>query len=131
MHMRSLEVANTNYRFACFSPTTSKFESETACGVQTYVSLRNQASYEGFDPVYLGVALLSTAKQLYQTPKNGTAFEWLASTSDKSQFNVDILAGSPLVREGIDAGLTPEAIRASWKPALAKFKAQRAQYLVY
>lgn len=130
MHMRSLDLPNTNYRFACFSPTTSKFESETACGVQTYVSL-DKGSYEEFDPVYLGVALLSTAKQLYQTPKNGTAFEWLASTSDKSQFNVDILAGSPLVREGIDAGLTPDAIRSSWKVDLAKFQAKRARYLLY
>ena len=129
--MRSLEVPNTNYRFACFSPTTSKFESETACGVQTYVSLQDRASYEAFDPVYLGVALLSTAKQLYQTPQNGTAFEWLASTSDKSQFNVDILAGSPLIREGIDAGLTPDAVKESWKADLDGFKARRAQYLLY
>lgn len=43
----------------------------------------------------------------------------------------DKLAGSDQLRKQMIAGLTEEEIRASWEPALDKFKETRAKYLLY
>jgi uncharacterized protein YbbC (DUF1343 family) len=39
--------------------------------------------------------------------------------------------GSPLVREGLDDGLTPEEIRERWTPKLEDFRETRKKYLIY
>lgn len=43
----------------------------------------------------------------------------------------DKLAGTAVLRQKIIAGATEEEIRASWQPALDKFKSLRAKYLLY
>lgn len=43
----------------------------------------------------------------------------------------DRLAGSPVLRRQIRDGLSEEAIRASWQPALQHFKTIRKKYLLY
>lgn len=43
----------------------------------------------------------------------------------------DKLAGNATLREQIKNGLTEEKIRASWQPALKRFKAIRKKYLLY
>jgi len=43
----------------------------------------------------------------------------------------DIHAGNKLLRQQIQAGLTEDAIRASWQPALKKYKTIRKKYLLY
>lgn len=43
----------------------------------------------------------------------------------------DIHAGNKLLRQQIEAGLTEDAIRASWQPALKKYKTIRKKYLLY
>ncbi|RJE21825.1 hypothetical protein PHISCL_05844 [Aspergillus sclerotialis] len=127
--MRELDIPNTNYRFACFTPTTSKFKSRISCGVQSYITLTDQGDYERFDPVYLGTSLLWTAKHLY-TSGTKDGFEWL-KTEDTGEYNVDLLVGSPLIREGIDAGLSPEDIQKQWMKGLEEFKGDRGKYLLY
>lgn len=85
--------------------------------------------YEQFDAVYVGVALLSTAKHLYGNPNHNTVkFTWVEADG---VYDVDLLAGGPLIRESIDAGLSPKAIRASWQGELEKFKTIREKYLLY
>ena len=127
--MRALEIPNTNYRFNCFEPVFDKFANETCCGLQSYLSLNCVEDYKQFDAVYVGVALLSTAKRLYGgTGKNSGNFTWLEADG---VYNVDLLGGGPLIRESIDAGLDPAAIRASWQDGLERFKTQRRQYLLY
>ncbi len=41
------------------------------------------------------------------------------------------LAGTDQLRKQIEAGKTEEEIRASWEPALGKYKTMRAKYLLY
>lgn len=137
LSMRDLGIPHTNYRFACFTPTTSKFSAQSSCGLQTYVQLGGDGDYQAFDPVFVGVSLLYTARKLYtvdNTTGDGTttgAFHWIYSGSSKTLYDVDVLTGSPLIREGIESGLTPDEIRAAWTPSLEVFKQKRAKYLLY
>lgn len=136
--MRSLNIPYTTFRPACFSPTTSKFVSQTACGLQSYISLTSEHDYATFDPIYLGVSLLWSAKHLYTANSNTsgfgnttTSFHWLFNTGVSSTYDVDVLTGSPLIRESIEAGLSPDKIRDSWEGGLKEFKKKRAKYLLY
>jgi uncharacterized protein YbbC (DUF1343 family) len=132
--MRELDIPNTQYRFSCFTPTSSKFEGNVSCGVQTYVNTLDDELIGEFDAPYLGVALLYTARKLY-TIDNSTqeddSFHWRSSAAGDSVYNVDLLAGTPLIREGIESGLTPEEIREAWLPGLNEFKEKRSKYLLY
>lgn len=127
--MRTLDIPNTNYRFNCFEPVFDKFANETCCGLQTYWFLNCIEDYQQFDAVYVGVALLSTAKRLYGNPHRNTGnFTWVEADG---VYDVDLLAGGPLIRESIDAGLSPAEIRASWQGDLDTFKSIRKKYLLY
>lgn len=134
--MRAQKVRNTNYRFQCFTPTTSKFQGQTACGLQTYMDLDGARDYEEFDAPFVGVNLLYTARKLFaegstsgEKPTN-TSFHWLYSGTSKT-YDVDVLTGSPLVRESIEKGMTPDEIRRAWTPRLQKFREIRKKYLLY
>jgi uncharacterized protein YbbC (DUF1343 family) len=82
--------------------------------------------YEQFDAVYVGVALSSTAKRLYGNPDHNTGnCTWLEADG---VYDVDLLAGGPLIRESIDAGLSHTEIRAIWQGELERFKSEREQY---
>ena len=126
--MRSLGIPNTNFRFNCFEPVYDKFANETCCGLQTYALLECPEDYEHFDAVYVGVALLSTAERLYGSAGNSANFSWL---NTDGVYDVDLLAGGPLIRESIDAGLTPQDIKKSWQADLDTFKDIRKKYLLY
>lgn len=91
-----------------------------------------------FDPVYLGVALLWSAKNLYTVAGNDTgfgntttSFHWLFNDSNATVYDVDVLSGGTLIREGIESGLSPDAIRETWADELAEFKKLREHYLLY
>lgn len=135
--MRELDIPNTQYRFQCFTPTADDFEGNVSCGLQTYLDIKESETLRHLDTPYVGVALLYTAKKLYtvdnttsEEPNTG-AFHWLPSSANESVYNLDVLVGSPLVREGIENGLTPDEIREEWMPRLNEFKAKRRKYLAY
>uniref|UniRef100_A0A093XMK4 Uncharacterized protein YbbC n=2 Tax=Talaromyces marneffei PM1 TaxID=1077442 RepID=A0A093XMK4_TALMA len=132
--MRALNIPHTNFRSACFSPTTSKFQSKTVCGLQSYIFLNSISDHEEFDPVFLGLSLLWSAKHLYTIGGNDTgfgnttqSFHWLFNGP---KYDVDVLTGGSLVREGIESGLSPDEIRSQWETDLQAFKTKRASYLL-
>ncbi len=134
--MRKHDIPGTNYRFQCFTPTADDFSGETVCGLQTYMNLRSRKDYEEFDAPFVGVTLLYEARRLYtvdnttgEAPTMG-AFHWIYSGNSKL-YDVDVLVGSPLVREGLEAGLTPEQVREKWTPRLDEFRKIREKYLIY
>lgn len=43
----------------------------------------------------------------------------------------NLLAGTSVLRQQIESGLTPSEIRATWQPALEQFKLLRKKYLLY
>ena len=136
--MRSLKVPHTDYRFQCFVPTTSKYDTQTACGLQTYMTdLRNDRDYAEFDAPFIGVNLLYAARKLFtvsnttgDAPTTG-AFHWIFSGSSKTLYDIDVLTGSPLVREGLEKGWTPDQVRKAWTPRLEQFREKRKKYLLY
>ena len=84
--------------------------------------------------MYLGVALVKTAHDLYTIPgANQTeGFHWLPNGANADMYDIDVLAGGPLIREGIDQGWSVEQIRDAWTPRLEDWKANcRAKYLLY
>lgn len=136
--LRSLNIKYASFRTACFTPTTSKFTSQTACGIQSYISLDSHRAYEEFDPVYLGVGLLWSARKLFTVGGNTTgvgnttqSFHWLFNGALTTLYDVDVLSGGPRIREGIEAGLEPAEIKAGWEEELELFKKVRKQYLLY
>ncbi|MFE2158303.1 exo-beta-N-acetylmuramidase NamZ domain-containing protein [Streptomyces lydicus] len=109
-----LALPGVHFREAYFAPTFSKFQGKTIGGVQLHVHDR-----EAFDPVRTGIALLVTAKRVW----NG--FAW------RPDNGIDRLTGSSTVRTMIDAGAGTEEIVAAWQPALTAFRSVRARYLRY
>ncbi|KAK2612767.1 hypothetical protein QQS21_001218 [Conoideocrella luteorostrata] len=134
--MREMRVPHTQYRFQCFTPTASKFQGQTTCGLQTYMRLDRPRDYAEFDAPFVVVNLLYTARRLFagartdgEKPTN-TSFHWLYSGNSKT-YDVDVLTGSGLVREGLERGMTPEEVRTAWMPRLREFRENRKKYLLY
>lgn len=89
------------------------------------------------EPVYNGV--LCYGEDLTKNPKlDKIELKWLIKayniTSDKSRFFNPFftkLAGTKKLQEQIEAGVSEEEIRNSWKEGLDNFKKIRAKYLIY
>jgi uncharacterized protein YbbC (DUF1343 family) len=84
-----------------------------------------------------GCNLRGFAENYSNNPKQIELF-WLLDTykilsPNKNYFNgyFDKLAGTDQLRIDIEAGLSPEAIRNSWKPDLDNYKKIRKKYLLY
>ncbi|WP_345616841.1 DUF1343 domain-containing protein [Streptomyces ziwulingensis] len=101
-------------REAYFAPTFSKFQGKTVGGVQLHVHDR-----AAFDPVRTGIALLVTARRVWD------GFAWRPDNW------IDKLTGSTRVRTMIDAGADTDEVVAGWQAELAAFRRVRRQYLLY
>ncbi|MGV9350061.1 exo-beta-N-acetylmuramidase NamZ family protein [Streptomyces spiralis] len=110
----ALGLPGVRFREAYFAPTFSKFQGKTVGGVQIHV--HDRAAY---DPVRTGIALLVTAKQVWD------GFAW------RSDNWIDKLTGSTQVRTMIDAGADTDEVVAGWRDELAAFRRVRAEYLLY
>ncbi|MGW5198816.1 exo-beta-N-acetylmuramidase NamZ family protein [Streptomyces spiralis] len=110
----ALGLPGVRFREAYFAPTFSKFQGKTVGGVQIHVHDRI-----AYDPVRTGIALLVTAKQVWD------GFAW------RSDNWIDKLTGSTQVRTMIDAGADADEVVAGWRDELAAFRRVRAQYLLY
>ncbi|MFS8203816.1 exo-beta-N-acetylmuramidase NamZ domain-containing protein [Streptomyces sp. CWNU-52B] len=109
-----LALPGVYFREAYFAPTFSKFQGRTVGGVQLHV--HDRAAY---DPVRTGIALLVSAKQVWD------GFAWRPDNW------IDKLTGSTLVRTMIDAGATADEVVAGWQDELAAFRRVRKEYLLY
>ena len=89
------------------------------------------------NPVYNGVECYG--EDLSAVAKvNRLELKWLikayASTTDKSKFFNPFftkLAGTKKLRQQIEAGMSENKIRESWKKGLVDFKEMRSKYLIY
>jgi uncharacterized protein YbbC (DUF1343 family) len=90
-----------------------KYEGVKCNGI--FVRIVNRDELE---PVKVGVYILSTARQLF-----ADSLKWRRS--------IDRLAGTPKLREAIDAGVAPEKIVQMWQSDVEKFEKIRAKYLLY
>ncbi|GGW49214.1 hypothetical protein GCM10010503_27570 [Streptomyces lucensis JCM 4490] len=109
-----LGLPGVRFREAYFTPTFSKFQGRTVGGVQLHVHDRT-----AFDPVRTGIALLVTARKVWD------GFAW------RPDDWIDKLTGSARVRTMIDAGATADEVAAAWEDELEEFRRIRKEYLLY
>jgi uncharacterized protein YbbC (DUF1343 family) len=111
------------FRKATFEPTFQKHARATCGGCQMHVTDR-----KAFAPVAAGVSVLRECFGL--APDK---FEWRDPPYEyeHEKMPIDILAGSPLLREQIEAQVPLAEIVASWDEGEAEFREIRQAYLLY
>jgi uncharacterized protein YbbC (DUF1343 family) len=121
--MNRLGLAGVRFRPVVFEPTFHK-HARTACGgVQIHVLDRTL-----FRPVEAGVALLDA----FRAAGPGF-FAWRDPPYEyeHEKLPIDILAGSPGVRQAVEAGVPAREIAASWRPGVDAFDKIRSKFLMY
>jgi uncharacterized protein YbbC (DUF1343 family) len=117
------KLPGIKFRPMVFTPGFQKHAGKRCGGVALHVTSRRE-----FKPYLTGVAILRAFRQGW--PK---AFRWRTRAyefvGDKPA--VDLLAGGPGLREGIDAGASLAELEAAWKPAEEKFRRERGRWLLY
>jgi uncharacterized protein YbbC (DUF1343 family) len=121
--MNALGLSGVHFRPAIFEPTFQKHANETCGGCQIHVTDRKI-----FAPVEAGVALLRECYGL--APKQ---FKWRDPPYEyeHDKMPIDILAGSPQLREQVERQMPLEVIAESWRDGEAAFEAPRKPYLLY
>ena len=121
--LESAGVPGAVFRPAVFRPTFDKYTGEECGGVQVHVT--DPAS---FRPVLCAVAVIRAATELYPE-----SFAWLDPPYEyeTEKLPIDIIYGSPGLRDGIGAGMTAEDIASSWKRPLEHFLESRPGLLLY
>jgi uncharacterized protein YbbC (DUF1343 family) len=122
-NMNRLGLPGVYFRPVVFEPTFQK-HARTACGgCQIHVLDRRI-----FRPVETGVALLAAFRSW-----DPERFRWREPPYEyeHDKLPIDILAGSPELREQIEGGVAPQVIARSWQPAVDQFERTRRKYLLY
>jgi uncharacterized protein YbbC (DUF1343 family) len=121
MNARGLE--SVYFRPAVFEPTFQKHAGTTCGGCQIHVL--NRAA---FNPCATAVALLL---ECYR--EDPAQFEWRPPPYEyeHTRMPIDILAGTPALRQQIEGQIPLEDIVDSWEPGLAEFEEIRAEFLLY
>jgi uncharacterized protein YbbC (DUF1343 family) len=121
--MNALGLAGAHFRPAIFEPTFQKHARTTCGGCQIHVTSR-----DAFAPVKVGVALLG--EFLASSPRQ---FQWRPPPYEyeHDKMPIDILAGSPTLREQIERQTRLDDIVASWRAGEDEFAELRAPYLIY
>jgi uncharacterized protein YbbC (DUF1343 family) len=99
--------------FVPVRPGDGKFSDQQIHGIRLI------ARGPGYDPTVTALALLREAKRM-----SGERWEWRQSHFDR-------LAGTDLLRLGIDRGDSMEALQEGWSTTLEAFGRLRTDYLIY
>jgi uncharacterized protein YbbC (DUF1343 family) len=114
--LEAYELPDLEFRPYTFTPEGAgdgKFSGQEIQGV------RLRSTGPDYDPTVAALALLLETRRM-----SGENWEWRQSHFDR-------LAGTDLLREGIDAGETLEALQEGWRPALEAFRELSGSYLIY
>jgi uncharacterized protein YbbC (DUF1343 family) len=121
--MNRLGLPGVFFRPAVFEPTFHKHARLTCGGCQIHVLDR-----AAFLPVLTGAALVAAFREA-----DPQGFRWREPPYEYEHVKLpfDILAGSSELREQIESGCSVDAIRLSWEPGTAAFRALRQRFLLY
>lgn len=116
-------LPGVRFRPLWFEPTFQKHAGTVCGGVQLHVTDR-----EAFEPIVTAAVMLTTARAMF-----GDAMRWLDPPYEyvHDRLPIDILAGSPDFREGVEAGRTADDWRTAWEAGLAEFASARGRGLLY
>jgi len=122
-HMNGLGLPGVYFRAAYFQPCFHKWTGEVCGGVQIHVTDR-----QAFEPYLAGVALLAGVRALHpdQFAWRDPPYEY-----EHERLPIQLLSGSRSIVAAMESGATPEQLRASWREDVERFRAARAQYLLY
>jgi uncharacterized protein YbbC (DUF1343 family) len=121
--MNDVKLPGVHFRPAIFEPTFHKHARQTCGGCQIHVCDRT-----AFLPVLTGAALVAAFRAA-----DPDGFQWREPPYEYEAVKLpfDILAGSPALREQIEAGTSIAEISRSWEPDIEEFMKLRAEYLLY
>jgi uncharacterized protein YbbC (DUF1343 family) len=121
--MNALGLDGVRFRPVVFEPTFQKHAGHPCGGCQIHVTDR-----AAFIPVLTGASLISEFRRA-----DPGRFAWRMPPYEYElvRMPIDILAGSTLLREQVEAGTAGREIAASWEPAVARFVDIRRRYLMY
>jgi uncharacterized protein YbbC (DUF1343 family) len=116
-------LPGVGFRPATFTPTWNKHAGEACGGVQLHVTDR-----AAFRPYLTGVAILRALRAL-----DPAAFRWRVDAYEfvADRPAIDLLAGSPALRLGLERGDGLAALAATWAAEEAAFVAARGRFLRY
>lgn len=117
------ELPGARFRATVFEPTFHKHAKVACGGCQIHVTNR-----QTFRPVMTSVALIEAFRAA-----DPDRFQWLDPPYEyeHEKLPFDILAGSPALREQIQAGITAGEIAREWEPETAAFEKIRQKVLLY
>lgn len=121
--LAGMDLPGVKFRPVVFTPTFHKFAGKPCGGVQLHVT-----HPDAFRPYRTGVAFLKACRD--QAPN---AFRWRERAYefvDKIPA-IDLLCGSPAVREGIAGGACLDELAVRWPRDEGMFTEERADYLLY
>jgi uncharacterized protein YbbC (DUF1343 family) len=120
--LNALALPGVRWRPVGFTPGHGRKFPGTPCGgVQLHVTDR-----DALRPVEAVLHLLATVRRL--APDD---FAWRPPANPDRPSFIDLLAGTPRLREALDAGRPPAEIAAGWAPDLARFAETRRAVLLY
>ncbi|HEY2151252.1 MAG TPA: DUF1343 domain-containing protein [Vicinamibacterales bacterium] len=121
--MNGRRLPGVFFRPALFEPTFQKHAGTGCAGCQIHVLDR-----ETFQPVAAAVALLEAFRAA-----GPDQFRWKNPPYEYEyeRMPIDCLAGSPELREQIDANIPAREIARSWEPGVAAFRRLREKFLLY
>ena len=121
--MNRLELPGVRFRPAFFEPTFHKHAKIGCGGCQIHVTDR-----AAFSPCAAAAALLL---ECYRA--DAARFEWRQPPYEyeATKMPIDILAGSPALRQQVEGQMPLEDIVESWESGLSEFEVIRGEFLRY
>ena len=121
--MNRTELPGVYFRPIVFEPTFHKHAQQACGGCQIHVLDRGT-----FRPVAAAVTLLSAFRA-----SDPDKFKWRDPPYEyeHERLPIDVLAGSPELREQIEGGVPADEIARSWAPDVAAFEHIRKKFLLY
>ena len=121
--MNRVGLTGVYFREAIFEPTFQKHAGASCGGCQMHVTSRQE-----FETVKAGVSLM---RECYGSAPS--RFKWREPPYEyeHDKMPIDILAGSPSLREQIEQQVPIKEIAESWRPGMAEFEELRKPYLLY
>jgi uncharacterized protein YbbC (DUF1343 family) len=121
--MNRVGLRGVHFRAVSFEPTFHKHALVPCGGCQIHVT-----ACEDFEPVKVGVSLIREC--FGSTPDR---FKWREPPYEyeHDKMPIDILAGSPALREQIEQQVPIDDIAESWLPGMREFEEVRRPYLLY
>jgi len=116
-------LPGVRFRPVVITPTFQKHAGKPCGGVQLHVT-----DTRAFRPYLTGVATLRAVRRLY-----GDAMAWRRRAYEFVDriAAIDLLCGSPAVREGIDAGASLDDLAATWRDGERAWAHERRPWLLY